>query len=257
MVQRCSAFLSTGRVSNLPGGRRKSLTTPSPPNYIFIYFAHAFTRIHPHMNKIFITGIGTSIGKTVVATILARALGADYWKPVQAGYEDGTDSEWVRSKLAGTPSVIHPEVYKLKLPASPHIAAREEGVTISVKKICEHIPIINRTLIIEGAGGLMVPLNEKEFVSDLILALEAKVILVSRNYLGSINHSLLTARVCKELKIPVIGWIFNDHYLNYEAEIVQWSNFPRIASIPYTENTNGIFINSQAAAISSQLKDFL
>jgi dethiobiotin synthetase len=112
-------------------------------------------------------------------------------------------------------------------------------------------------LIIEGAGGLMVPLNDSEFVADLILALNAKVILVSRNYLGSINHSLLTARVCRQMKIPVIGWIFNDQYLNYEEEIINWSHFPKIASIPYTENINGIFINSQATAISSTLKEFL
>lgn len=209
------------------------------------------------MTPIFITGIGTGIGKTVIATIVTKALNADYWKPIQAGYESGTDSEWVASHLTGTASVIHPEVYKLTMPASPHIAARKDGVVISIKKICESIPINNRNLIIEGAGGLMVPLNESEFVADLILALKAKVILVSRNYLGSINHSLLTARVCRQMKIPVLGWIFNDQYLNYEEEITNWSNLPKIASIPYTENINGIFINSQAAAISSTLKDFL
>ena len=159
--------------------------------------------------------------------------------------------------MSGSSSVIHPEVYRLAMPASPHIAAREEGITIDMEKICEQIPNINRTLIIEGAGGLLVPLNENEFVADLILALHAKVVLVSRNYLGSINHSLLTARVCRQMKIPVIGWIFNDQYLNYEEEIINWTNFPRIASIPNNGNTNGIFINSQAAAISSKLKEFL
>jgi dethiobiotin synthetase len=209
------------------------------------------------MTPIFITGIGTGVGKTMVSAILARALEADYWKPVQAGYEKGTDSQWVADMVAGTSSVIHPEVYRLVMPASPHIAARAEGVTIDINKICDHIPIINRILLIEGAGGLLVPLNEHEFVADLIKALNAKVILVSRNYLGSINHSLLTARVCREWQIPVIGWIFNDQYLDYEEEIVQWSNFPKIASIPWSENQNGIFINSQAAAISKQLKEFL
>jgi dethiobiotin synthetase len=209
------------------------------------------------MAPIFITGIGTGVGKTMVSAILARALEADYWKPVQAGYENGTDSQWVADLLAGTSSVVHPEVYRLAMPASPHIAARAEGVTIDIKKICDQIPIINRNLLIEGAGGLLVPLNEHEFVADLIKALNAKVILVSRNYLGSINHSLLTARVCREWQIPVIGWIFNDQYLDYEEEIVQWSNFPKIASIPWSENQNGIFINSQAAAISKHLKEFL
>jgi len=143
------------------------------------------------------------------------------------------------------------------MPASPHIAAREEGKRINIEEITKRIPANNRTLLVEGAGGLLVPLNESEFVADLIKALDAKVILVSRNYLGSINHSLLTARVCREMQIPVIGWIFNDQYLNYEEEIVKWSNFPRIASVPYSDNINGTFINSQAAAISKHLKAFL
>jgi dethiobiotin synthetase len=209
------------------------------------------------MTPIFITGIGTGVGKTLVSAIVARALEADYWKPVQAGFSAGTDSEWVAKMLAGTTSVVHPELYKLSMPASPHIAARQEGITIDITKICNNIPEINRTLLIEGAGGLLVPLNEKEFVADLVKALGAKVILVSRNYLGSINHSLLTARVCEEMKIPVIGWIFNDQYLDYEEEIVHWSNFPKIASIPYSETRNGIFINSQAATISKPLKELL
>jgi dethiobiotin synthetase len=206
---------------------------------------------------IFVTGIGTGIGKTFISAILAKALDADYWKPIQAGFEDGTDSQWVANWLKDTGSVVHPEVYRLAKPASPHIAAREEGVTIDISKICEQIPKNDRTLLIEGAGGLLVPLNESQFVADLIKELGAKVILVSRNYLGSINHSLLTARVCREMQIPVIGWVFNDQYLDYEEEIVKWSNFPRIASIPWTDNINGTFINSQAVAIRKQLKELL
>ena len=209
------------------------------------------------MERIFVTGIGTGIGKTFVSAILAKALDADYWKPVQAGYEEGTDSEWVANWLKETGSVVHPEVYRLAKPASPHIAAREEGITIDISKICEKIPQNDRTLLIEGAGGILVPLNESQFVADLIKEMGAKVILVSRNYLGSINHSLLTARVCREMQIPVIGWVFNDQYLNYEEEIVKWSNIPRLASIPWTDNINGTFINSQAAAIKKQLKDIL
>lgn len=209
------------------------------------------------MEKIFVTGIGTGIGKTFISAIIAKALNADYWKPVQAGFEDGTDSEWVSKWLKESGSVIHPEVYRLTKPASPHIAAREEGVTIDIQHICQRIPTTHRPLVIEGAGGLLVPLNNSTFVADLIKALDAKVILVSRNYLGSINHSLLTARVCREMQIPVIGWVFNDQYLDYEDEIVQWSNFPRIASIPYSDNVNGTFINSQAAAVQKQLKELL
>lgn len=207
--------------------------------------------------NIFVTGIGTGVGKTLVSAILTRALEADYWKPIQAGIEEGTDSEWVQTALHHTESTVHPELYKLKLPASPHIAARQEGINISIEKICASIPVINRNLIIEGAGGLMVPLNETAFVADLIKALDARVILVSRNYLGSINHSLLTARVCRDLNLPVIGWIFNDQYLDYEEEIVRWSNFPKIATVPYSETTDGAFINSQAAALRERLKALL
>jgi len=209
------------------------------------------------MPTIFVTGIGTGIGKTLVSAILARALEADYWKPVQAGFADGTDSEWVAGMLAGTASVVHPELYKLAMPASPHIAAREEGISISIKNICDHLPEISRNLIVEGAGGLLVPLNNLEFVADLIKALGARVILVSRNYLGSINHSLLTARVCRDMGLPVIGWIFNDQYLNYDEEIVRWTNFQQIASVPYSDQQNVTFINSQAAALSRQLKALL
>lgn len=209
------------------------------------------------MERIFITGIGTGIGKTFISAILAKALDADYWKPVQAGFAAGTDSEWVANWLKDTGSVVHPEVYRLAKPASPHIAAREEGITIDISKICKQIPQNDRTLLIEGAGGLLVPLNDSQFVADLIKELGAKVILVSRNYLGSINHSLLTARVCREMQIPVIGWVFNDQYLDYEEEIVKWSNIPRIASIPWTNNINGTFINSQAAVIRTHLKELL
>jgi dethiobiotin synthetase len=203
----------------------------------------------------FITGIGTGIGKTLVSAILARALDADYWKPIQAGYQNGTDSEWIRSRVTNT--VVHPEVYNLKLPASPHIAAREEGITISIEKICQKMPFNKRNLIIEGPGGLMVPLNEQQFVTDLIHALNIKVILVSRNYLGSINHSLLTSELCKQQKIPVIGWIFNDQYLSYEQEIVSWSGLPRIASVPFTEDPNSLFVSEQAGYIREQLAAFL
>src|ERR1700730_4324989 len=170
------------------------------------------------MQSIFITGIGTTIGKTVTAAILTEALEADYWKPVQAGFENGTDSEWIASLVSSENSKVHPETYRLKLPASPHIAAKEENLEIKLEKIyhCYRQLASGNTLIIEGAGGLMVPLNKKEFVIDLIKQLDASVILVSRNYLGSINHSLLTAAACKKYDLKVMGWIFNDQYLDYE-----------------------------------------
>lgn len=208
------------------------------------------------MKRLFVTGTGTGVGKTVVAAILAEALDADYWKPVQAGFEEGTDSEWVRSVLSEHLQV-YPEIYKLKMPASPHIAARREGLSIDIQKIARSVPDNNRTLIIEGAGGLYVPLNDSQFVSDLIVALKTPAVLVSRNVLGSINHSLLTAIACKQKDIPVAGWIFNDNYLEYETEIVDWSGYQHIASIPFYLNPDKKFIAQQADKIRPRLVNWL
>jgi dethiobiotin synthetase len=229
------------------------------------------------MQTFFVTGIGTDVGKTIVSAVLVEALHADYWKPVQAGFDEGTDSEFVRSVISNSKTIIHPETYKLKLAASPHIATREEAITIDLDRIeKDYREIINiqqsiindqglahdspptaHHLIIEGAGGLMVPLNNNEFVLDLIKKLNAKVILVSRNYLGSINHSLLTAKVCKENNIDVAGWIFNDQYLDYENEIVQWSGYPKIASLPFLKIIDKAFIKEQANSIEPDLEEFL
>jgi len=209
---------------------------------------------------IFITGIGTDVGKTVVSAILTEALQADYWKPVQAGLFDSTDSLTVGELVSNDETIIHPEVYKLSLAASPHIAARLERMKIDLDLISERfnqLHAANRQLIIEGVGGLMAPLNENEFVIDLIQKLNAKVILVSRNYLGSINHSLLTAALCKQKNIDMIGWIFNDQYMDYEHEIVQWTSFPKICSIAFTENLTKEFVIEQAEKIKGLLQKFL
>src|SRR5665647_2838111 len=139
------------------------------------------------MKPIFITGTGTDVGKTLVAAIVTEALQADYWKPVQAGFTEGTDSLWVEQMISNNTTKIHPEFYKFKMPASPHLAAKAEDIKIVVKDIVHHLPKIKNKLIIEGAGGLMVPLNKKEFVLDLIKKLKARVIIVSKNELGSIN----------------------------------------------------------------------
>jgi len=209
------------------------------------------------MHPIFITGIGTGIGKTIVAAIVAEALHADYWKPVQAGFDDGTDALLIKQLISNTNSTIHPEIYKLKLAASPHIASREENLKINLYEINEQYQKLktqNPKLVIEGAGGLLVPLNDKEFVIDLIKKINAKVILVSRNYLGSINHSLLTASVCKQYSINVLGWIFNDQYMQYEEEIVQWSGYKKIGSVSFTSKVDKTFIKEEAEKISALLR---
>ena len=205
---------------------------------------------------IFVSGTGTGIGKTFVSAILAEALHADYWKPVQAGYTTITDSDWVRNTLTNKQSVVHPETYKLKLAASPHIAARQENIIISLQKIASQIPATQHDLIIEGAGGLMVPLNDREFVTDLIKLLDVPVILVSRNTLGSINFSLLTAMACKQKNINVTGWIFNDNYLNYENDIARWSGIPSLSSIPFAPRPDSDFIKEQAEKIKKQMDNW-
>jgi dethiobiotin synthetase len=207
------------------------------------------------MQPIFITGIGTGIGKTLVAAVVTEALEAAYWKPVQAGFEDGTDSAWVGERISRPKGRLYPETYKLSLSASPHIAARQEGVVIDLSRIVRQFETIHdRPLVIEGAGGLFVPLNDRHFIIDLIQKLDATVLLVSRNYLGSINHSLLTAAVCRRQGLRVAGWIFNDQYMRYEQEIAQWSGIPAIASIPFDDNLSRDFVREQAARIRPALQ---
>ena len=209
------------------------------------------------MKPIFITGTGTDVGKTLVAAIVTEALQADYWKPVQAGFTEGTDSLWVEQMISNNTTKIHPEFYKFKMPASPHLAAKAEHVKIVVKDIVHHLPKIKNKLIIEGAGGLMVPLNKKEFVLDLIKKLKARVIIVSKNELGSINHSLLTAAVLKKEKIDVAGWIFNQEYLDYENEIEKWSGYPVIASVKHLKEITKGTIKAEAEKMKEQLQNFL
>jgi dethiobiotin synthetase len=209
---------------------------------------------------IFITGIGTGVGKTLVSAIVAEALGADYWKPVQAGLVPGTDPAWVSARLSAGSRVFEP-AYLLKQAVSPHIAAREEGVTISLsylREVYDHLISGDPGyLVIEGVGGLLVPLNQQETILDLIRALDAGTIIVSRNYLGSINHSLLTARALTLSHIRVYGWIFNDQYLQYEDEIADWTGYPKIASIPFLEDTGADIIRKLARRLKPALDQCL
>ncbi len=209
------------------------------------------------MTSYFITGISTGVGKTVIAAIITEALQADYWKPVQAGYANGTDSKWLKEMLTNKKSTVHPETYVLKLAASPHIGAWQEGIEISLDKIFNEMPVTDNILVIEGAGGLLTPLNKNEYVIDLIKRLDATVIIVSKNYLGSINHSLLTARVLHQNEINVLGWIFNDQYLDYETEIVQWSGFPWIASLRNLPEINKGVIHAHSIKMKEHLNLFL
>ena len=209
------------------------------------------------MKPIFITGTGTDVGKTLIAAIVTEALQADYWKPVQAGFSDGTDSLFVREMISNSQSKIHPELYKLQMPASPHLAAAAEQKEIKIKEIITHLPKTKNRLIIEGAGGLMVPLNKKKMILNLIKELKAKVIIVSKNELGSINHSLLTAAVLKKEKADVAGWIFTEEYQHYENEIAGWSGYPVIASVKHLPVISKETIKEQALKLRPLLKSVL
>lgn len=156
--------------------------------------------------RYFVTGIDTGIGKTVVSAILCEALGASYWKPVQCGDLDTSDSLTVATLLGDEPQRILPEAYRLKAPLSPHAAAEIEGVEVTLDKIV--VPEHAAPLVIEGAGGLMVPFNDREYMIDLIAKTGAKVVLVSKHYLGSINHTLLSIAVLQQRNLPVAGLVF-------------------------------------------------
>ena len=203
--------------------------------------------------RIFITGIGTGVGKTVTSACVTEALQADYWKPVQTGLMEGTDTDTIKSLISNPLSKCHKEAYCLQEPASPHLAARLEGVTINVKRIIEIADTLqpaNRPLIIEGAGGLMVPITAETFTLDLIHQLKASVIIVAGNYLGSINHSLLTAKVLQQSQIPVLGWIFSGDTHSNEDEVVAWSGFPKLGRIPKSSLIDKEFIRAQAEKLS-------
>nr|WP_298658117.1 dethiobiotin synthase [uncultured Flavobacterium sp.] len=179
--------------------------------------------------KVFITGIGTDVGKTVASAIVVEALEADYWKPIQAGDLHFSDSDKIKSKISNPRSQILTNAYALNTPASPHLAAERDGITIDIKKIKE--PKTTNHLVIEGAGGVLVPLNEEHTILDLIQS-TYKVIVVSRHYLGSINHTLLTIEALKSRNISVAGIIFSgDEHVATEQIILSKTGSTMIGRI--------------------------
>jgi dethiobiotin synthetase len=156
--------------------------------------------------KLFITGIGTDVGKTIASAIVTEALEADYWKPIQAGDLDNSDTHKVKRYVSNSKSTFFENSYALNTPASPHYAAAVDNISIDLKKIIE--PVTQNHLVVEGAGGVFVPLNDQDCVIDLIQP-DYKVIVVSRHYLGSINHTLLTIEALQNRNIKIAGIIFN------------------------------------------------
>jgi dethiobiotin synthetase len=184
--------------------------------------------------KLFITGISTDVGKTIASAIIVEALQADYWKPIQAGDLNHSDTHKVQSLVSNSQSHFHSNSYALQTPASPHLAAAIDGLTITMNQIQE--PKTNNHLVVEGAGGILVPLNETQSVVDLIQP-DYKVIVVSRHYLGSINHTLLTIEALQNRQIQVAGIIFSgDENTSSESIILSKTGVPflgRIAQEPY------------------------
>lgn len=173
------------------------------------------------MKQYFVTGIGTDVGKTVVSAVFVEALKADYWKPIQSGDIDNSDTLKVRNLISNPFTVFHKSSYEFTTPASPHLSAKIDKQYIDNQKFI--LPNVNKNFIVEGAGGIMVPLNDNFLILDLIKHLNLEVILVIKNYLGSINHSLLSINALKQNGIKIKGVVFcgeenkssEDYILNY------------------------------------------
>ena len=206
------------------------------------------------MQRYFITGIGTEVGKTVVSAIVTKALQADYWKPIQAGDLDNSDTHKLRKWVTNSKTVFHPNSFALKTPMSPHAAAEIDHINISAEAI--QTPVTNNNLVVEGAGGLLVPINNTETIFDLIQPND-KIILVSRHYLGSINHTLLSAEMLKIRNFNNVGIIFNgDEHPTTESIILSKTGYPFLGRINNEKEITAKVISKYAAQLKQRLKEF-
>jgi dethiobiotin synthetase len=205
------------------------------------------------MKTFFITGIGTDVGKTVVSAIITEALQADYWKPIQAGELSHSDSHRIEELISNTQSQIFKNSYALKTAVSPHAAAEIEGICIKLKKIIN--PVTKNNLIIEGAGGLLVPLNNSKTILDLIKR-DYKIIVVSKHYLGSINHTLLTIQLLKSRGLSVAGIIFNGNQVTTSEQIIQkMSKVPILGRINEEKIINRTIVKKYAMLLKPLLEN--
>lgn len=197
--------------------------------------------------RYFVTAIGTDSGKTLVSAILCQARQADYWKPVQAGLP--RDTEVVQQLIGNAKSKFHEEQYLLKTPASPHAAAKIDRIRIELNAF--KLPHTENTLIIEGAGGCLVPLNDEAFVIDLAARFKTEVIVVSNLYLGSINHTLLTLEALERRAIPVKGLIFNgDRNEESERIILHHSGLRCLLRLQKEDEINPHVVEKYAALLN-------
>ncbi|MCG8320586.1 MAG: dethiobiotin synthase [Cytophagales bacterium] len=201
------------------------------------------------MSKYFVSAIGTDSGKTVVSAIISQALGADYWKPIQCGFPRDLDT--VRMLVQDPRSTFHEEQYLLKTPASPHAAAKIDGVEVAVDHF--KLPSTDNNLVIEGAGGLLVPLNDDENIVDLIIKFDAELVLVSDLYLGSINHTLLSVEALQKRNLKVKGIIFNGEE-NKESEsiILKRSGYNCLLNIAREDKVNPNMVGRYARKLKEK-----
>ncbi|OFW71896.1 MAG: dethiobiotin synthase [Alphaproteobacteria bacterium RBG_16_64_48] len=186
------------------------------------------------MQGFFVTGTDTDVGKTVVSAWLVARLGACYWKPVQAGNHPETDSAIVRRLTGVPPSRILPEAYVLPEPIAPHEAARRAGITIDMERLVP--PPCDRPLVVEGAGGLMVPLTDRAYVIDLATELHLPIILVTRSTLGTINHTLLSLEAIRRRGLTLAGVVVNGPETPHNrAAIERYGQVEVIAEIPWLD----------------------
>ena len=205
--------------------------------------------------RIVVTGTDTGIGKTVFSAALAGALDAFYWKPVQAGVEEETDRDAV-SRLSGLSGErVLREAYRLKTPASPHLAAKLDGVTIDPVALA--LPEVGRPLVIEGAGGLMVPLTENLTYIDVMARWRAPVVLCARTSLGTINHSLLSIEALRARNIPLLGIAFiGDENSESETVIASMGQVRRLGRLPHLASLTHETLRA-AFALHFTVGDFL
>ncbi len=182
------------------------------------------------MKRFVVTGTGTDIGKTVFAAGLTAALGARYWKPVQAGLADGSDAASVVTLGVPADRVL-PEAYRLTTPGSPHLAAEIDGVTIEPDRLA--LPEVDGALVVEGAGGVMVPVTRELIFADLFARWGKPVVLVARTGLGTINHSLLSIEALRSRGVPILGIAFvGDSVEDSEATIGTLGEVRRLGRLP-------------------------
>lgn len=196
------------------------------------------------MNRLVVTGTDTGIGKTVVAAGFAQALGARYWKPVQAGLDESTDRDTVAA-LSG--QEVLPEAYRLATPCSPHQAAAIDGVTIDPSRLA--LPEDDSPLVVEGAGGVLVPLREDLLYADLFARWGLPVVLVARTALGTINHSLLSLEALRSRGVPIAGMAFvGDENAETERTICAIGQVRRLGRLPWLDPLNAASLKAAFSA---------